>query len=206
MLSFVYLLDSELVSVGSLGKSVGLRGGIRVFLLTDFPEIMCKNVTFYIKYIDVKPLISYLLDTSLSKDSICIDCNTDIFDPQCYIPLTLNAYNPHTKVLYWNQITSKNQSDFLRNVIFYSSISDTRKFCKLQENEFFYFDIIGMSVVENGEILGIVRDIQEIAHTYYFVLDADFLIPYIDRYVVKIDIHTKQIFTKDAQYLNPKIL
>ena len=98
------------------------------------------------------------------------------------------------------------------NKFLYQSIEATRKNCKLKKDEYFYFDIIGLEVVENGETLGIVVDILEVGANFLFEIKTDeklvsqgftknFFVPYIDEYLDKISIQTKQIFTKNAKLI-----
>ncbi|RDU71332.1 16S rRNA processing protein RimM [Helicobacter aurati] len=170
--------SSELVLVASLGKAVGLHGGIRAFVVTDFPEIFSKNTRFYLSN-------HYIT----SEDSI-----------SCML-VTLTNYHAQKQLLFFQEITQREQAELFRNTAMYTTIAETRKLCSLQEHEFFYFDIIGMQIIEDEETLGEVKDIQKIANTYYFIVDNNFLIPYIDRYIIRIDKNTKQIFTRDARFL-----
>lgn len=194
------LLESDVIGVGSFGKSVGLKGGVRVFLITDFPEILCVNARFYIPHTPTTNLLFPHNTTATSHDMINTQTKSDKTLP--FYMLTLHSYNAQASVIRWNEITTRENADKLRNITFYSTINDTRKSCHLQQNEFFYFDIIGMKIVENGEILGIVQDIQKIANTYYFVIQKNFLIPYIDRYVLEINLSTQEIHTIDAKTLH----
>lgn len=215
--SKIILLDSnELVAVSSLGKPFGLHGGVRTFLITDFPEIFVKDSSFYICLSDIainksindifKPTISNLHKTKHSNNignpihNIAKNPNTKLSNISCIV-LTLCRYDVKKQALFFNEVTSKEQAELLRNSTLYSTIESTRQFCKLSEFEFFYFDVIGMQVVEDGEILGVVSDIQDIANTHYFILNKNFLIPYIDRYVLSIDKNKGQIITRDAKFL-----
>lgn len=244
--AFPRFYDKEkMIAVGSFGKSVGLKGGMKVFLLSDFEEILTKGARFYIelnKIIESAILQSlkfsndfkiklqnkefYNLDVDsknvdfIDKDSICrnsIDTdfthadsiqadsksskNHNILEKMLYLPISVKSFNRSNNTIILNEFSSKNDSESLRNVTFFSTMDDTRKNCKLGKNEFFYFDIIGLDVVENGKILGQVQNIEQIANTHYFVLGKDFLIPYIDRYVLSIDVEKKQILTRDAAFL-----
>ena len=89
-------------------------------------------------------------------------------------------------------------------------MDDTRENCSLGEGEYFWFDIIGCSIQDVDGSLGVIEDIQRMGDTDYFVIKTDkdlvesglsnnFLLPYIDRYIVKADIEAKCVYTKDAK-------
>jgi 16S rRNA processing protein RimM len=98
----------------------------------------------------------------------------------------------------------------LTNVKLYSSIEETRERCKLNEGEHFWFDLEGCQVVEDGETLGVVEEIQRLADVDYLSINTDrglveegfsktFLIPNIPRYVLSIDIADKTISVQDGK-------
>ncbi|RDU64904.1 16S rRNA processing protein RimM [Helicobacter didelphidarum] len=198
------------MAVGTFGKSVGVCGALRVFLLTDFPEILQRDETFYIDSINTLNdiFLKQTADTIFSKSSIknhikfrvhkhTITTNQNIQ----YIPITLKSYNANNHTIQWKEFTTRQDSDLLRNLTFYSTIETTRELCKLNKDDFFYFDIIGMKVVENGKVLGVVQDIESIGNTHYFILAKNFFIPYIDRYIISVNIDSKEILTRDARFL-----
>lgn len=174
------LSHEELVAIATLGKPVGLKGGLRIFLITDFEEVLTRGATFYMKE-------SCFLESKNDSDLMR--------------EVSLATYNPQTKVIRLEEVTNREDAGRLRNSTIYSTIAKTRETCPLQAGEFFYFDIIGMEVVEDGRVLGRVKQIDHIANLHYFVLEKDFLIPYIDRYVLSIDLEARRILTRDASLL-----
>ncbi len=211
-------IPTQMVSVGKFGKSVGLKGGIRITILTDFPEILCENACFYVAcqhsllalthIFNITPSLLCEMPTNLPNIGMHKHClslhannNSEETKQIYYLPLTLKHFNPANNAIQLQEITKREEADILRNMLFYSTIDDTRKLCHLKKDEFFYFDIIGMRVMEEGLEIGIVQDIQEIANTHYLVLDKNFLIPYIDRYVHAIHLQDRQIITQDARFL-----
>ena len=98
----------------------------------------------------------------------------------------------------------------LTNIKIYASIEQTKENCDLKKGEHFWFDVIGCSVKQGDEVLGIIEDIQRMGDTDYLLLKTDdalvkadlpktFLIPYIDRYVLNADIEEKTVYVKDAK-------
>ena len=91
-----------------------------------------------------------------------------------------------------------------------STKENTKKFCKLAKDEFFYFDIIGLEIYENSQILGVVSDIVETGANYLFEVSTSqnltqnglpktFFVPYIDNFVEKISLDEAKIYTKNAK-------
>ena len=184
-MDLLHISSSDVVAVGSFGKSVGLHGGIKIFLLTDFHEVLSQGARFYLKY------------HSSLHDIFHISSNVESVRDM-FIPFSLHSYNPHSSVVYINEITRREHSDLMRNMKFYSTIEESRNLCELQKDEFFFFDIVGMSVVDDGEMIGNVKDIMQIGNVYYFILSDNFYVPYIDEYVRNIDLDSKTIFTTNA--------
>lgn len=202
--------SSNMVVVGKFGRSVGLKGDIRTTILTDFPEILASGNVFYVEYIDklssLLAISSKLDSNNTSKTQSKIDLIATQHNPtqkntKAYLPLKLKTFHSTKKIAEFQEIARREEAELVCNMFFYSTIENTRELCVLKKDEFFYFDIIGLCVMEDGINLGIVKDIQEIANTHYLVLDKHFLIPYIDRYVLSVDLETRQITTKDARLL-----
>jgi 16S rRNA processing protein RimM len=98
----------------------------------------------------------------------------------------------------------------LTNAKIYSSLEETKAECKLEEGQYFWFDIMGLSLFDSEEELGKVADIQRILDIDYLQIDTapnlieqgfakSFLVPYIDRYIVEVDSDAKKIITKDTK-------
>lgn len=86
----------------------------------------------------------------------------------------------------------------------YTTYEDTRKNIDLQEGQYFYFDIEDCQVYENGQLLGVVDEVDRIGATDYLTVITDislvekdlpksFLIPYQDHFLVSVDIDKKII-------------
>jgi len=91
-----------------------------------------------------------------------------------------------------------------------TTLAQTQEACQLDEGEYFWFDIIGASVYEEGELIGVVEDIDRMPSTDYLSIKTaqahtevglakHFLLPYIPRYVCAVDTETKKISVKDAK-------
>ena len=99
----------------------------------------------------------------------------------------------------------------LTNAYLYTTKEAGERACHLKKGEYFWYQLFGLEVVDDtGRVLGRVRSIERLAGTDYLVVDTDeglvaqekaksFLIPYIDRYVDRVDLDAKRLFTKGAE-------
>ncbi|SFV60819.1 16S rRNA processing protein RimM [hydrothermal vent metagenome] len=98
----------------------------------------------------------------------------------------------------------------LTNAKIYATLEETKERCDLKEGEHFWFEVEGCNVVENGEVLGRVVEIQRLADVNYMFVETDknlidaglaktFLIPYIERYVLETDIEAKIVLCRDTK-------
>lgn len=90
------------------------------------------------------------------------------------------------------------------NAKLFTTYEATRETCDLDEDEFFWFDIIGCMLYEDGRELGRVKEIERIGEQDYLVVKTDellvaqgevksFLLPYQDPFILKTDIGAKSI-------------
>ncbi|EAI8429539.1 ribosome maturation factor RimM [Campylobacter upsaliensis] len=169
---------SKFVLVAKIGRSVGLRGYLKLHNLSDFPSQFQKNLTFFTK----------------NKRE-----------------LVIKDYDKNRQSVLFYTYESLEKAKELVNLELYQSIEKTRELCKLKKDEFFYFDIIGCEVRDEQIILGQVQDILESGGGYLFEIKSDerltaqgfskiFFIPYIDKYILQIDIEKKQILCSNETF------
>ncbi|MDR0666586.1 MAG: ribosome maturation factor RimM [Campylobacteraceae bacterium] len=126
--------------------------------------------------------------------------------------LTIAQYDKNRSLVRFEGIDDKDSAAKLTNKILKTTKEATRAACKLKDGEFFWFDIIGCEVMEEGVKLGTIDEIVRIGGQDYlhvqsgdeFVkrgLDKSFLIPYIERYIINTDINKRKITTIDAVWL-----
>lgn len=157
--------------VATLGRSVGLKGDMKLNLFTDFPEQFIPNASF-------------MLDNGKE--------------------VVLSAYNPERELVHLKGIDSPEAAKILTNAKLFTTFEATRERCNLEENEFFWFDLIGLSVMEGELKLGTVQEIERIGPSDYLLVNTEsslvakglsptFLIPYIDHFIVECDVESKTI-------------
>ena len=162
--------------IAQIGRTVGLWGDLKFHLHTDFPEQFKIGQTY----------------TSSRGD------------------LTISDINEKRGIIRFIGYESIESAKKLTNTKLFADEKDTKKNCDLHKGEYFWFDIIGCVVKQEEEILGKVSDIQRMVDTDYLIIDTqtnlvnegfskNFLVPYIDRYIIKSDIDEKIVYTKDAK-------
>ena len=161
----------ELIHIATIGKAIGLKGEMKLNLFTDFPEQFKKNASF-----------------ETSK-------NTTI---------TISKVNHNKPSIYINGIDSVEDAKRYTNVKLYSTQSKTREDIKLNDGEYFYFDLIDSKVFEGELLLGTLSEIDRIGINNYFKIDTtkelqdkglakSFLLPYLDKFILDVDIDSKTI-------------
>jgi len=162
--------------VAQLGKSVGLKGELKLNLHTDFPEQFKKG---------------RVLKTQRGE-------------------LEIESYNPKRGLIKIVGYDTPEAAKTLTNTKIYSSEEETREYCKLKDGEYFWFDLIGSKVFEDGELLGTIKDITRLPQGDYFVIETSkdlvekkmpksFLLPYLPNFIKNIDISTKSIEATGAK-------
>ncbi|WP_154466126.1 ribosome maturation factor RimM [Helicobacter pylori] len=179
----------SMLLVGRIGKSVGLNGGLRLHLESDFPECLKKGVK-----VSVAPLNAFSYASSFNKE------------------YTIHSYEHAKNLLFLETIHTPKKAKELTNLGLFMSEAESKKLCVLKDGEFFYCDLVGLSVVEENEILGKVIEIQRISQIDYFLVETArslvekglakiFLIPYRDFYIKEILLQDQKITTNNAKTL-----
>ena len=167
---------SQRFFIAQVGKTHGLHGDLKLHIHTDFPEQFKAGYTF-------------------ASSAGLLEVN------EVNLTRGLISFKGYSGVDYAKKLT---------NVKIYASLEETKERCELKEDEHFWFEIEACFVVENGVVLGKISQMQRLADVDYMFINTDeslvkegfpstFLVPYIDRYIVKKDMKDKIIFTKDAK-------
>lgn len=166
------------ILVAKCGKSIGLKGEIKLIIYSDFIEIFTKGNVF--------------------------KCGDSM--------LTLESFNPAKPSAKFIEITDIDSAQRLNSLPLYSNRELSNKYCNLKESEFFWFDMVGLSIIDNECLVGKVVEVERICNIDYLNIEVDinfanknpnikanrFYIPYISRYILKTDLEAKCIFVKDS--------
>ncbi len=124
--------------------------------------------------------------------------------------LLIASYNPTRGLVSFVGYASIDDAKKLTNTKLYSTLEQTKESCTLGEGQYFWFDIIGASIYQAEECIGVVEDIDRMLNTDYLIvktdpklieqgLAKDFLLPYIPRYILSVDTDAKRIDVQDAR-------
>ena len=169
-------MSKDLVYVAKIGKTVGLKGELKLFIDSDFPEQFKKDAVF-----------------TTNKN----------------IQLKIEKYNQPNSTIKFYDYNDIDIAKKLTNSLLYTTQEETQKNCPLDENQYFWHDMIGCEIKENDQILGIVSDVQRFSVDDFLLITTkeeltkkeypkSFLIPYIHRYILNVDIENKTITTTDC--------
>ena len=162
--------------IAQIGRTIGLWGDLKFHLHTDFPEQFKVGKTYKSNRGD----------------------------------LTIADINFTRGIIRFKGYESIDSAKKLTNTKLFANEEQTKENCDLKEGQHFWFDVIGCVVKQDDEVLGLVEDIQRMADTDYLAVNTEaslieaglskqFLLPYIERYIIKIDTEEKIVYTKDAK-------
>lgn len=125
-------------------------------------------------------------------------------------PLTIQNYNPKRNLIKIEGIDTPEDAKRITNAKVFSSKEETLKYCNLKKDQYFWFDLIGCSIIEDSEVLGVVSEIQRLPQGDYFLINTDeklihggmaksFLLPYLPHFVKSVDIEQKIITVSSAK-------
>ncbi len=164
------------IYVAKLGRAVGLKGQQKLIIDSDFPEQFKKNSKFF------------------------TDKNQE---------LIIETYNTNNNVVKFIGIDTIEDAKKITNKQLFVSQEDTKKMCNLDNKQFFWFDMLNCIIKENDKELGKVTDIQRMPLSDYLEIETTkslqdkeyanrFLLPYIDDFIIDVDIENKIILVKNA--------
>jgi len=162
--------------IAQIGRTIGLWGDLKFNLHTDFPEQFKIGNTYKSNRGD----------------------------------LTIADINFTRGIVKFRGHESIDSAKKLTNTKLFANEAQTKENCDLKEGQHFWFDVITCVVKQDEEVLGLVEDIHRMGDTDYLSVKTDsrlveaglpknFLLPYIDRYVVKVDTEEKIVYTQDAK-------
>lgn len=176
----------EFVEVGKIGKLSGLKGRLCFWLSGDFEEFLSRGIEVQVRLAnELESLKSKIKSkTQFPKTtedfgsiySNIAESNKSTPAISTHTPLTLIVSSFIKKndkyFIEFEGITSADSAKQLVNAKIYATKAQSREHCKLKKDEYFYFDIIGLEIIEEGENLGIVRDIERIGNVDYFIVEV----------------------------------
>ncbi len=118
--------------------------------------------------------------------------------------IAISDINHERGLIRFSGYNSPEDAKKLTNKNLYTTIERTRKECHLDKGEYFWFDIEGCSVVEDGKVLGTVDELDRMGIANYLCIITDealvksgfaksFLLPFREPFTINTDIKEKII-------------
>lgn len=156
---------NDRIEVARVGRKVGLKGFLKLQILSDFPEFFTPGRAF----------------TAVRAD----ETRT----------LTVDAFHEDRAEIRFRGVTTPEAAAELTHFVLTTTVDETRKAIALGEGEHFWFDVIGLEVYEGDVRIGTVENIDEAGQTYLVIaLDPALkakqkrlLLPWIDHFVAGVD-------------------
>ncbi len=153
--------------LGEILRPHGIRGELRVRILTDYPERIpeLKQV-----YIGVSPEAANI---------------------KAYAVETMRMHKGYG-LLKLKEVATRNDAELLRTQLV---MIDLASAVPLEEGEFYLFQLIGLAVyLEEGELLGHISDVIETGANDVYIVESpqygEVLIPAIEQTILDIDFDT----------------
>lgn len=161
--------EPRYLAVGRILRPHGIRGELRVGILTNYPERLGQHAYFYLASPDL---------------------------PEIARRYPVEKLRRHKKVLLLKLggCDDRNAADELRGQLVQIPIEEA---VPLEEGEYYYFQLIGVRVeAESGESLGQVVDVLETGANDVYVVrgpQGEVLLPAVKDVVLKLDLEAKQM-------------
>lgn len=169
-------LPKELLYVAQLGKSVGLKGDIKLHIISDFPEQFQPNTT--------------LIDEDFNEYSIEYFNQTRNIIKFKNISTIDIATKLTNKRLYKSLESTRQECKLKDNEYFYFDIIK----CDIIENDTLLGSVSKIDRFCNSDFLLITTDNKMVEKK----LATSFLIPYEEYYIKEINIKTKKIIVQNS--------
>lgn len=163
-------MSDSLLSVGKIVNTHGIRGEVKIWLQTDFPEVR-----------------------------FAPDAELLIIHPEHggHIPVTVAASRPY-KQMYIVKFAEFNHINEVEKYKGYEVKVSKAETVELPENEYYFHEIIGCRVVDDeGKELGVIQDILRPGANDVWVVKMpnrqELLLPVIDDVVLDVNVQEKVV-------------
>jgi 16S rRNA processing protein RimM len=168
----VHAPEPRYLAVGRVLRPHGVRGELRVKVVTDYPERLGQRTSFYLAHPN-------------SPEAV-----------RCY-PVEKLRLHKEALLLKLVGCDSRNAAEELRGMLVQIPIEEA---VPLEEGEYYHFQLIGVRVeTECGEMLGQVVEILETgANDVYIVRGprGEVLLPAVGEVVLKLDLKLKRMMVR----------
>jgi 16S rRNA processing protein RimM len=160
-------IPANLIDMGYIANAFGIQGWVKIKTATEYSDSLDEYTQVYLKLKD-GTILSKKIEKSFARDGVF-----------------------HAKLA---GVDDRDAAFALKGTIV---AVDLEEFPDLDEDEFYWVDLIGLNVINvQGESLGVVKDLMETGANDVLVAkleQEERLIPFVAQYVVKVDMQNKQI-------------
>ena len=169
--------DKDLIYVGKIVKSVGLKGYVKVISLTDFNERFETLERIYILSDNEKDFIKNRLNKSLTFNI------EDVILLKDQVKIKFEGYDNRT------------DADELKNCFLIIDESDK---VELPNDYYYYFDLINLKVLSDKKEIGFVKNVENYGGDDLLVIELNktkknMFIPLRNQFIKKIDLDKRII-------------
>ena len=138
--------------------------------------------------------------SDFDKKDIVFKSNFNIYIGPGYIKETISSYRHHKM---FDMITLQGYNNINEVLKYkYMDVYVKRSDLNLNENDYLLDDLIGMSVIDDNEVIGKGIDYNQGANVLLKVSGTkEFYIPLVDEYVINVDTKNREIHTKNGKDL-----
>lgn len=167
--------------VGEILRPHGVRGELRMRVLTDYPE-----------------RLKTLSEVFLSRKA-------DDENPRSYTPTSVRFHQGYALV-FFKGVADRDAADRLRGMLVMVDVANA---VPLEEGEFYLYQLIGLNVVtESGEVLGKIAEVLETGANDVYIVQGgahgEILIPVTPETILKTDIAAGQVTVRLPEGLLPE--
>ncbi len=154
----------QYLSLGKILRPHGIRGELRMQILTDYPERIPALKTVYLGRALKPPVSAYAVEGM--------------------------RYHKGYGLLKLKSIDTRNQAEELRQLLVMVDIENA---VPLEKGELYFFQLIGLSIqTEDGKTLGKITEVLETGANDVYIVDSpeygEILIPATDETIIEIDV------------------
>ena len=168
----------DLISIGKIVKTIGIKGNLKIIPLTDFPDRFYKTKNIYL--FNEKNSSFYLNKNYGGYDFAFSECK--VFEK--YINVKIFSFDTIEKS---------------RELINLLVMVNEEERVKLEDGLFYYYDLIDSEIYDNDELIGKLVSVLNYGSGDLFNIkykDREILIPYNKEFVKKINMKNRRIDVK----------
>ena len=169
-------MPENFISIGKITKAIGLKGFLKVLILTDFPD---RFKTLNSARLFKESGQRFLKDKSSGSEEFIIK---EVIFERDFVKMQFEGYEDINLV-----------SELTDSLI----LLEEKERMELEDGQFYFYELIGMKVFKSGQEIGKLESIENYGAQDIFKIrlknNKEALIPYIDDFVKRIDIKERKI-------------